>query len=80
MENNAMIVGDLDSLLSAFDARKIISVWETNKDGKMQQLFSSVPVYKVLTAFEDSNEVMSKYKIVGITLSFTTSIMIEKEI
>ncbi len=75
MENNAMIVGDLDSLLNVLDARTHVSVFN-QYDGKQHLVFSNVPVYEIIHIFKGYSS-LTNYKVVGITFGITTSIMVE---
>ena len=75
MENNAMILGDLESLLNVLDARTHITIWN-QYDGKQHLVFSNTPVYEVLHIFNGTNSLVN-YKVVGINLGIATSIMVE---
>ena len=75
MENNAMITGDLASLLDILDARKNITLWNFY-DGKQHLVFSNTPVYEILHIFGDTNSLVN-YKVVGMSFGITPTIMVE---
>lgn len=78
MEKNAVIAGNLDSLLRALDARSVVSLF-IRCQGKDRSLFDNVPVWHILAAFPNQG-VLAKYKVIGLTLGVNTSILIEKAV
>lgn len=78
MEKNAVIAGNLDSLLRVLDARAVVSLF-IRCQGKDRNLFDNVPVWHILAAFPDQ-DVLAKYKVIGLTLGVNTSILIEKAV
>ena len=75
MENNAIITGDLDSLLNILDARQHITIWN-QYDGKQHLVFSNTPVYDILHIFNGTNSLVN-YKVVGMSFGITPTIMVE---
>ena len=78
MENNAVVVGYLDSLLKIMDARTVVSLF-VRCQGKDRSVFDNVPVWHILAAFPDQS-VLAKYKVIGLTLGVNTSILVEKAV
>lgn len=78
MENNAVVVGYLDSLLKIMDARATVSLF-IRCQGKERKLFLDVPVWHILAEFPDQS-VLAKYKVIGLTFGVNTSILIEKAV
>lgn len=75
MTNNAIMNGFLKDLLDILDARAVVYVFSSETNS----LIASTKVYKLLADDEFMQTYGRDYKVVGLTLGMSTSIMITKE-
>ena len=79
MENNANISARLESLLNVLDARKFVEVFREIDTQEMhgQELLRSTPLFYLLS----DQEFLGKYggyKVVGLRIDFTLSVLIRE--
>ena len=79
MENNAMILGRFADLINVLDAKTHITVFEITNDDRQRIVYHNTPVYSLYSLLNDDCEDRhGDYKVVGINLGITTSILIKK--
>lgn len=78
MTNNAIISGFLSDLLNILDARTWVDIFLCEGEDK-QSILRCARVYELLANDEFMQTYGRYYKVVGLTLGMSTSIMITKE-
>ena len=76
---NATILGKFAQLINILEPKAVIDVFEETEDGGQRIVYCSKPVYSLYPLLDVSCEDKhGDYKVVGISLGVTTSILIQK--
>lgn len=77
---NATILGNFAQLINILEPKAFIDVFEETEDGGQRIVYCSKPVYSLYPLLDVSCEDRhGDYKVIGISLGVTTSILIRKE-
>lgn len=77
---NATILGKFAQLINILEPKALIDVFEETEDGGQRIVYCSKPVYSLYPLLDVSCEDKhGDYKVVGISMGVTTSILIRKE-
>ena len=77
---NATILGKFAQLINILEPKALIDVFEETEDGGQRIVYCSKPVYSLYPLLDISCEDKhGDYKVVGISMGVTTSILIRKE-